>query len=300
MKCKRNEIEFTHNMHISNKDRFEGYFTMIKSFFFIPGNHRNLAKKLVQIESDFIIIDLEDAIFENEVDAAIENLSRISNLNRYFVRLRVFDNGIFEDKVIKKVANLGVRRFVIPKFRTLQEFQLVEKYLVSLLEVEIILLVETAQGMNSIEQILTQTKLNVLGIGFGSQDYCSETGIEHTNENLKIPRYLLLNMARAHDVMAIDIACMAIRDNSKFMSELSQSKSLGYDGKFIIHPDQLSLLKNFHYYGEKEISEAIDVIDTYEKLDKPAIFLHKGKTIEPPHLRHFAKIIKWADSRNND
>lgn len=273
---------------------------MIKSFFFIPGNHKELSKKLVQIESDFTIIDLEDAISKNEVEAAVKNLSTIPNLQKYFVRLTLFNNGKFEGDVLNKVVGHGVRRFVIPKFRTLQEFQLVEEYLVNIPEVEIILLVETAQGMISIEHILTQTKLNILGIGFGSQDYCNETGMEHNDENLKIPRFLILNMAKAHDVMAIDIACMAIRDNSKFVSELSQSKSLGYDGKFIIHPGQLSLLKNFDYYGEKEISEARDVIDTYENLNKPAIFLHNGRTIEPPHLKHFAKIIKWADSRNND
>jgi citrate lyase beta subunit len=64
---------------------------MIHSYFFIPGNHPKLLEKISTIQSDYVIIDLEDSIEKNEIEDVLCIIKNIPNKTNLFVRPRIFD-----------------------------------------------------------------------------------------------------------------------------------------------------------------------------------------------------------------
>ena len=90
-----------------------------------------------------------------------------------------------------------------------------------------------------------------------------------------------------------DIACMEVKDVEIFRKEVEESISMGFDGKFIIHPRQLDILNAYPFYSKGDFEEAEQVLDEYERLGNPSVFVFNGRAIEPPHIENYSKIKAW-------
>lgn len=262
---------------------------MIKSFFFIPGNHPKLSEKIETISSEYFIIDLEESIQPEETLSAITHLSGVKkNRNNIFVRPSLFKENNDID-VLKTLSEAGFLNWVIPKLRNLKQLQKIESLIaeLDLSNVKVILLIENPQSFFSLQQILQQIKLNVVAIGFGSQDFCTETGMSHTREVLLHPRFIVSGIAKAFGIQAIDIACMEIENSEIITGEIKDAQALNFDAKFFIHPKQLDVLNIFNENITFELNEAKKILEEYEKRGRPRIFVYNGKAVEPPHIRDF-------------
>lgn len=268
---------------------------MIRSYFFIPGNHPRLYEKLKTIDADKVIIDMEDSISQNEFNVVLEKIIRIENKQNILIRPKLFDVQIPIEFTFNSLLKSGFRDFIIPKFRTITDLKILENIIESLNieDSRVILLIENPESLFTIQNILRETRLNVIGIGFGSQDYCNETGMKHDEIFLRYPRFMVSGIAKAYNKIAIDIACMNITNKDVFQKEIIDAEHMGFDAKFIIHPLQLKLLKMHKIYTETEVNEAEEILHEYNRLGKPAVFVFEGKAIEPPHLRNYQKILNW-------
>lgn len=271
---------------------------MVESYFFIPATHPKLNEKLASIPADYLIIDLEDAIREEELDDALIRLRQISTLNHVYVRPPLFRSEIADLKLFAELLDIGFKNFIIPKFRNIGHLTQIENELTQqqIHKTDFVLVVENPESLFSLKDILQSTKLKVTALGFGSQDYCTETGMRHSRENLMQPRFLISGMAKSMGMKAIDIACMEVKEEQLILEEIQDAFVMGFEGKFLIHPYQLKMLNTFPFFGEKEIKDAREVLSLYEAKGKPAVFSFKGKAIEPPHIRNYMRIVKWADS----
>lgn len=268
---------------------------MIQSYFFIPGNHSKLFDKLETTQADFLIIDIEDSISQNDFNDVLNKIVTIQNKHSLFVRPRLFDGLNPAETTFKILLKSGFRNFIIPKFICISELIQLEDCIIelSVSDVKVILLIENPQALFSLQEILLKTKLNVVGIGFGSQDYCNETGMKHTTELLKYPRFMISGIAKAFGKTSIDIACMDIRNDEIYLKEIEDAESMGFDAKFVIHPRQLELIRNYKFHSDNEIFEAATILAEYERLGKPSVFVFNGRAVEPPHISNYRKIINW-------
>ena len=130
------------------------------------------------------------------------------------------------------------------------------------------------------------------GIGLGSHDYTDVIGMKHSLEYLSYARNHVLNMGKAHNLITIDIASMNIKDDQNFKDECLDAFNMGYDGKFILHPNQLNLLNEVEYYSSTEIDEAKKVYLDICKIadDSEAIIYIDGKVYEKAHIKRIKKI----------
>jgi citrate lyase beta subunit len=272
---------------------------MLQSYFFIPGNHPRLSEKLETIQADFLIIDMEDSISPSEIDFVLDRITKLDHKPNLFVRPRLFERSDPGLTLFGKLLERGFRNFVIPKFRNSGDLFQLEKYTdqLSITGLNLILLIENPESLFSLQDILRNTHLNISSIGFGSQDFCNEAGMEHKSELLKIPRFMISGIAKAFSKMAIDIACMDISNDETFVKEMEEAEVMGFNGKFMIHPRQLLLSKNHSRYSELEVQEAERILAEFERLDRPTVFVYRGKAVEPPHIHNYQKIINW---KNND
>jgi len=269
---------------------------MIASFFFIPANHPKLIEKIASIKADYLIIDIEDAIAPSDRKKAILRLNSIDSKKQLWIRPVIFEDSNHPSVAFLQLVQAGFRNFIIPKVRNLKQLYQLESIVSKsvLGELQLIILVENPECLLNLQQIIEGTSIKIVGIGFGSQDYCTETGMKHNYEFLKAPRFQIMNTAKTYGFMCIDIACMDARAGAIFQHELKEAFEMGYDGKFLIHPAQLNALQQYPFFSNDEIKEAIDVIDEYDRLGQPAVFVFNNKAIEPPHIKQFIKIIEWS------
>jgi citrate lyase beta subunit len=269
---------------------------MIKSYFFIPASHPKLLEKIETIIADHIIIDLEDAVKKEDLEKALQLLSEITATEKYFIRPPLFRNEEFDKSLFLQLKKLGFRNYLVPKFRTFEQLKEIENCLNDneLGETIFILVIENPESLFGIREIILSTKLKITGLGFGSQDYCTETGMHHTYENLKYPRFLISGIAKSFHMNAIDIACMEVKNKEEIKREIADAFELGFEGKFLIHPMQIEVLENYIFYTDEQIREAEEILEEYLAAGQPAVFSFNGKAIEPPHIRNFEKIIEWS------
>ena len=275
---------------------------MLSSYFFIPTNKGKNIQKVSFIDADCFVFDLEDAVAKNEANACLERLNTLQLRDNYYVRPRIVYNkeNNHDLKLLTDLIDIGFRKFLIPKIRVLEEleylnqiFESNEKY-----EYEIfsfILLVENPICLLNLEEIIKSRIINLTGITLGSHDYASAMGMKHKSQYLFYSRSFVLNIAKAYNLQAIDIASMNISNDIEFSNECMDAFNMGYDAKFVLHPQQLKVLKKTEYFCQEEVENALEIYKKIKSmdLDQFSVIKVNGKLYEKPHLKRIMEIVKW-------
>lgn len=277
---------------------------MLNKYFFIPANNEKFLAGINKIKADYIVFDLEDSILMSEYDLSIRNLLTIKIKDNYFVRLKFFneiDNSI-EEKKINQLIQLGFKNFVIPKFSKAIEVKRIEEYFSksNKLDLKFILLVEGPSGLFELNKAMSMDVINIVGVGFGSHDYCNTMKIRHHKENFSFARQYVLNIAKAFNVEAIDIACLNLEDVDAFKQECIDGFNLGFDGKFLIHPNQLDEISNIKYFSKEDVDDAIQLYRKIQLLEvgKKSVLRIDGKVYEKPHIDRIKNIVEWSEKND--
>ena len=279
---------------------------MLKTFFFIPSDKEKFVRNVSSIDADCFVFDLEDAVAKNEAKACLERLNRLELHDNYYVRPRIeFNDGNIPNlKILNELIDIGFRKFLIPKVSKLDELKYVQKVLMldenyEFENNQFILLVENPLCLMNLKEIITSKIINITGITLGSHDYTNVVGMKHTSHYLSFARNYVLNVAKAYDLIAIDIASMNISDEEGFSNECMDAFNMGYDAKFVLHPQQLEVLKKTEYFYQEEVKNALEIYEEIKTmdLDKFSVIKVNGKLYERPHLKRIMKIVEW--NKNN-
>ena len=274
---------------------------MLQSFMFVPANSLRFIKKSKELLADYIVYDLEDAVLKDELEECFENISSVQLGDNQLVRFSVFDeNSNLNESDFEKLLKIGFRRFVVPKFSGVSQAEalkgFLEKYR-SYEKVSFVLLIEDPASLLSISEVLNRNLIEVAALALGSHDYCNAMGMKHTNSNLYFAKQMILNHAKAFGVEAIDTASVNVEADVEFKSDSLDGFNMGFDGKFVIHPRQVNLLKGLMYYTPEEVLEAElvydKVIDILDK--KTAVVRLNGKVFEKPHVKRIINIVNWKN-----
>jgi citrate lyase subunit beta/citryl-CoA lyase len=74
----------------------------------------------------------------------------------------------------------------------------------------------------------------------------------------------ILMAARAHDKQAIDGPYLQIRDLDGFTRVANRSAALGFDGKWVLHPDQIAAANEVYSPRQDDYDHAENILDAYE------------------------------------
>jgi citrate lyase beta subunit len=272
----------------------------LKSYFFVPGNRPEFLKNISELKADHFIIDLEDSINEKEIGISLENARNTDGFRNFYFRLS-FNPQRPADQLqyIASLINDGVTRFVIPKIENTNQLNdiicFLQKHISDPTLLRFIVLIESPKALVCLRDILEIP--SVCAIGLGSHDYCQQMRMEHTEQNLLWPRMYILNYGKAFNKEIIDIASMNIGDEELFEAECQRAISAGFNGKFIIHPNQLRILNSMELYSDKELSTALKVRDYIKSLGGINFFTlanFEGEVVEKTHLDRLRKILKMS------
>lgn len=268
-------------------------FSNVRTMLFTPGNRPERFEKAKHLGADGIVIDLEDAISTAEKDQArlfaIEYLKYASKDQEFFNCLRI--NSIKTPAGLKDIIAILEHAVVpdallIPKVEYPAELKIFDALLHDK-AIPYIALIETAKGLNNINKIATSSK-NIKGLGFGGGDLAADLGTNIAWEPMLTARSLLIHAAAAAGIAAFDVPYLNLDDenNSRILAETRQVKTLGYTGKFSIHPKQIKPIIDTFTATAAEIFRAKHIIANYEKA-KENVLAIEGKMID-------TAIVCWA------
>jgi len=266
----------------------------MKSYFFIPASNKNFLNKIVSLAADYLILDLEDSVLPNDLQASIDNIRAIDTKEKCFVRIPwLADNVSFSLHVIEKLRSIGYHQFVFPKIQTKSELDSIVNAQPEIFNNQQILLIEHPKLLISIAEILD--KFPFYGIALGSHDYVNEMQMRHTAENLLWAKHYILNYGKAYSMECIDIASMNVVNEGSFEEECQSAYDLGFEGKMLIHPMQLKILNTVKFYTKEDLQTALLIQKKIKEIGGINNFtVHKidNKVIEKPHLKKYLDILE--------
>jgi len=96
---------------------------------------------------------------------------------------------------------------------------------------------------------------------------------------------------RAHDLVVLDGVYNSFKDEVGFQVECQQGRSLGFDGKTLIHPSQIAACETAFSPSEDELSFARDVVLAFATT-KAGVVALRGQMIERLHLEDAKRLLK--------
>lgn len=269
----------------------------MESYFFVPASKINKIQDLSKLKIKEYIIDFEDAIKASQRNSFFSELNNLENSKNFYLRVPLHSLNHADKldlKFISKFIEQGFTKFVFPKISSINQLEQVFTTFETK-NLEIILLVETPRLYLELQSTIFNYQNILTGIGLGSHDFMSIVGGKHTLKNLEVLRQNILYLAKSCNILSIDIASMDINDEELFENEVTDGFNKGYDAKFIIHPKQLQIINNIHFYTEEEYIQALKIDEELSKLENKKEFnpiILDGKIIEQPHINRAKQILK--------
>ena len=300
----------------------------------VPGSRKEFFEKAANGASDIIFLDLEDSVPLDEKEKArrnvIEAINDIDWKNKTIsVRLNSFDTKFIEDdiKEVLKFTSDKLDLLMLPKVNNADEIIKLEK-LISKYEtrykrkkkIGFELIIETALGLINVESIAQASKRNE-SIHFGAGDFAASIGAKITsiggvsdnygvlqNKKGNIRNYFINDMwhfamfkilvaAHAFGLRAIDCPYGDFSDIDGFESLAKSSYTMGFDGKMVIHPNQVNLANSIYSPTDAEVTDAQEILmqmKEAEKKGKGAIAF-KGKLLDIVSIKQATNIVDIAN-----
>jgi citrate lyase subunit beta / citryl-CoA lyase len=260
--------------------------------------------KAIGLAADEIVVDLEDSVAADAKEQARELVAAFLAQQRSFpwgiaVRVNALAGPWGERDVVDLVRRAGRRidSLIVPKVERSEDIVELERLLESQGEsasgVRLQALVETAAGLLHVGEIAAASpRLEALILGYA--DLAASLGRAPgviPPENWLYAQETLLVAARAAGLQAIDGPYLEIRDHAGLRLRVEHVRVLGFDGKWAVHPDQLTIINAAFTPTTEEIAQARAVLDALRSAEgRGAVELH-GEMIDEASRKLALQVI---------
>src|SRR5918998_4467643 len=263
-----------------------------RSVLAVPASNLEMAGKALASAADAVFLDLEDAVVPDEKASARGKIvSALRELDwrdrRTLYRANALDTPYFYRDVIEvaEVAGEKLDGIIIPKVQRPADLHVAATLLFQIelsvgLEAGKIKLeaqIESAAGLADIDAISRATdRLEALHFGpgdlaaslrmpyrsIGARDEWDEV---YPGHRFHYAMQRIVVAARAAGLRAVDGPPADYRDEEALRESCLLSRSLGFDGKWCIHPAQIAAVNKVFSPTEREIEWAKKVVKAYEE-----------------------------------
>ena len=239
------------------------------------------------IPADMVFLDLEDACAPSEKEGArgkIVEAIRSQDWGEKVLCVRVND---WSTKwtaydILEVVGNAGERldEIMLPKVESADQVKATDMLLrqveiaagLPVGHIGIEAQIETARGLINVEEICAASP-RLETIIFGPADFAASMEMPVLTGGVQIPTYpgdhfhyvfsKILMAGRANGLQVIDGPYLYIRDGEGFRDYCQRTRTLGYDGKWALHPDQVAILNEVFSPTQEQFDRAHAILDAY-------------------------------------
>jgi (S)-citramalyl-CoA lyase len=267
---------------------------------FTPGSKPDLFPKAEEVGANGIILDLEDGVAEKDKDIArrnvIEYLSTHSSKKILkLVRINNLHSIGAADLSAMAEAKVHCDALIYPKAESVQEVNSVSDILNEKIT-PIFAYIETAKGLSAIEDIVNHCA-NLTALLFGAADYAADVGCAIDQNAFLYVRMKIVQAAALRKLATYDSPYFDFNDADGLVNEIKHAKTIGFTGKFAIHPKQIALIKSTFKPSLQEYQQAQAIMTTYETVRGEAC-QYQGKMIDLPMYQKAKQIVSIYNNLN--
>ena len=258
---------------------------------------------------DSIMLDLEDAVAENQKDAARFSLYHALTTIDYgdtevIVRINGLDTPHWWEDIRVCVAG-GADGIRIAKCESAHDVHTVERAVeeaerefgVEVGRTLLMAALESPKGILNAYEICSASE-RMFGVAISGGDFrkCMQTTPQYDGVDMLFARGQMLLAARAAGIQCYDTVFTNLDDQEGFEAEVRQNKAMGFDGKSLINPKQIRFVHEVFAPTEKEVIQAEKIVRAIkENAEKGlGVFTVDGKMIDIAFLPGAERTLRLA------
>ncbi|MEO0412682.1 MAG: CoA ester lyase [Pseudomonadota bacterium] len=277
-----------------------------RSVLYMPGSNTRALEKAKMLPADGYIFDLEDAVAPDAKSTARDQVCAAVEQGGYGAReLVIRVNGLDTDWAeadIKAACAAGPNAILLPKVESAREVQALAQMMTSFKAPEwtsIWVMMETPRAMFATLEIASaHEKMDCFVMG--TSDLVKDLQAHHTPRRLPVLTSLSLCLlaARAEGLSILDGVYADLKDETGFTESCRQGLELGFDGKTLVHPNQVSAANQTFAPDADEVDFSRRIIAAHEEATKEGkgIAVVDNKMIENLHVENARRLVSLADA----
>ena len=255
----------------------------------VPGSSPKMLDKAKGLPADQVFMDIEDAVAPLAKPDARKNIVAALNEGGYDGKVRSVRVNDWTTEwtyldVIEVVSGAGANLdcIMLPKVQGPEQIRALDMLLTQIEKSEgldvgrigIEAQIENAMGLTMVDEIAAASP-RVETIIFGPADFMASINMKSLVVGEQPPGYdvgdayhyilmRILMAARAYDKQAIDGPYLQIKDLDGYTRVAERSAALGFDGKWVLHPDQIAAANEIFSPRQDDYDHAELILDAYE------------------------------------
>lgn len=277
-----------------------------RSVLYMPGSRPRALEKARTLAADALILDLEDAVAPSEKENARELVSRAVETRGYgkrklLVRVNGFDTEWGEADIVRASA-AQPDAILLPKVESQSDIARASLLMAEAGaqdHVRIWAMMETPRGaLNALTIADAHSRLE--GFVLGTNDLVKDLGAAHTPDRLPLVTSLGLCLlaARAAGLVCVDGVYNAFQDIDGLRESCVQGRDMGFDGKTLIHPDQIATANEVFAPSDDAVQLARRQVEAFDAATSrgEGVAVVDGRIVENLHVVTAKRLIERAET----
>ena len=284
-----------------------------RSVLYMPGSNARALEKARTLAADGVIVDLEDAVAPDAKEQARKQVADAVKAGGFgprevFIRVNGIDTPWHADD-LAAAAHAGPDAILIPKVGRVAQLEMIGQRLLDMKidrKTRVWAMIETPEAIFNINALAAEARdseTRLAGFVMGTNDLAKETRARLVPGRAPMLSWLArcLLAAHAHGIDILDGVYNNLSDAKGFEEECIQARDMGFDGKTLIHPNQIEPCNAVFSPGADEVAHARKLIAAFElpeNKDKGVVQV-EGRMVERMHADMARRTVAIAEAINN-
>ena len=284
-----------------------------RSVLYMPGSNARAIEKARSLPVDGVILDLEDAVAP---DAKVQARQQVADAvkaggfgaREVFIRVNGIDTPWHADD-LNAAAHAAPDGILVPKVGTVGTLERVGQRLLDMktsLKTRVWAMIETPEAIFNINALAAEahdSETRLAGFVMGTNDLAKETRARLVPGRAPMVSWLArcVLAAHGHGIDILDGVYNDLSDPRGLEAECAQARDMGFDGKTLIHPNQVGPCNAAFSPTLDEVAQArktIAAFDLPENQDKGVVQID-GRMVERMHAEMARRTVAIAEAINN-
>ena len=281
-----------------------------RSVLYMPGSNARALEKARTLPADCLILDMEDAVAPDAKETARTQIAAALAAGGFGPReVMVRINGLdtpWGEADLAAAAAAAPDAIVIPKVSDPDLLVRVGRHLAARgtpASTRVWAMMETARGVLAAREIADAAReeaTRLAGFILGTNDLAKETRACLVPGRAPMMPWLMtcVAAARAAGIDVVDGVYNALGDDEGFRRECVEARDMGFDGKTLIHPNQIAPCNAIFSPAADEVAWARKIIaafNTPEAVGKGVIQV-EGRMVELLHAEMARRLVAIAEA----
>jgi len=281
-----------------------------RSVLYMPGSNARALEKAKTLAADGVILDLEDSVAPDAKEAARKQVGDVVKAGGFgarevFIRTNGIDTPWFSDD-LTAAAQAAPDGIVVPKISSPQQLETIGQRLLDMgtdHKTRVWAMIESPLAVFNVLSIAACAKdfeTRLAGFVMGTNDIAKDTRARQVPGRWPMIGWLMncIAAARIYGIDVLDGVYNNIGDADGFVQECEQGRDMGFDGKTLIHPNQIAPCNTVFSPSADEVAWArtmIAAFDLPENKSKGVVSID-GRMVERLHADMARRTVAIAEA----